>query len=212
MGGCSIFPLQTISKAELLLLCGIRSRAEQLQTRAPHLSLHYYHNLWWERNRSSIRSVGKVTAPKAPVPPFGQRARRGQLACLVRLCVLSLITAGLKRTGGVAAFIRSSRPPPLVAGGLRTPSDHLTEAKVSPAPPNLCTQQHHLICDQRSPGVTLHPTSTQTPSSPRLTFPPPCPLCPPVVPETQLLLRPPFSCAHVCECVCRCGSRGQSRS
>lgn len=31
---------------------------------APGLIQHYYHNLWWERNRSSIRSVGKVTTPK----------------------------------------------------------------------------------------------------------------------------------------------------
>lgn len=67
--------------------------AEQLQSCAPHLSPHYYHNLWWERNRSSIRSVGKVTTPKTPVRLFRQRARRGQLACLVCLCALSLITA-----------------------------------------------------------------------------------------------------------------------
>lgn len=172
----------------------------QLQTCAPHLRPHYYHNLWWERNRSSIRSVGKVTTPKRLEPLFGQRAGRGQLAGLECVClwVLSLITAALKRTGGSAAFILppSSRSP-LAAGGLRTPSDHRTEAKVSLGRPPI-----HPICDQRSPGVTLHPTSIQTPSFPRLlAFPPPRPLCPPVVLETQLPLRPPFSCA-LWRCTC----------
>lgn len=167
----------------------------QLQACAPHPRPHYSHNLWWERNRSSIRSVGKVTTPKPLEPLFGQRAARGQLAALVWLWVLSLITAPLKRTGGTAAFILPPpHAPPLAAGGLRTPSDHRTEAKVSPPPQPLR--------DQRSPGVTLHPTSFQTPSFPRLlAFPPPRPLCPPVVLETQLPLRPPFSCA-LWRCTC----------
>lgn len=179
----------------------------QLQTCAPHLWPHYYHNLWWERNRSSIRSVGKVTTPKTAGPPFQQRARRGQLACLVcvYVCVCFVINHRVFEESGRRPSLYSL--PDLHTSPSRPVAfaPHLTTAQrprsAWPLPPNLSTQQHPLICDQPSPGVTLHPTSTQTPSFPRLAFPPPRPLCPPVVLETQLPLRPPFSCA-LWRCTC----------
>lgn len=136
---------------------------------------------------------------KDPGPLFEQWAHRGQPGCSMCVCVrvLSLITSGLKRARGVTAFILSrSSSSSLTAGGLRTPSDHRTEAKV-----NLTPLPSHLP----SALSRSHPSPAPTPLSlpPCLTFPPPRPLCSPVVLETRLPLRPPLYCVLLlCVCVC----------
>lgn len=102
--------------------------------------LHYYHNLWWERNRSSIRSVGKVTTAGL----FEQRPRGGHLG-VFSVCLV------INHSGFEESERRHGLYPPsssLAAGGLRTPSDHGSEAKVSLS---------------RS-----HPSLTQPPSSPHI--------------------------------------------
>lgn len=95
---------------------------------------------------------------------------------------------------------------------------HLTTSQRprSAQPPlNLYTQQHPLLCDQRSPGVTLHTTSTQTPSIPPPDIPPAAsPLstcCPGDSIAAETTLQPCAVAVHMCVNVCRCG-RGQSRS
>lgn len=74
--------------AIVLLLVRWDQRAVQSSCRvaAPHLFQRYYHNMWWERNRSSIRSVGKVATPKTRGWLFEQQAHRGQLGCSVCVC------------------------------------------------------------------------------------------------------------------------------
>lgn len=74
--------------AIVLLLVRWDQRAVQSSCRvaAPHLFQRYYHNMWWERNRSSIRSVGKVTTPKTRGWLFEQQAHRGQPGCSVCVC------------------------------------------------------------------------------------------------------------------------------
>lgn len=100
-------------------LVGSESFAEQLQNCAPRPSFqHYYHNLWWESNRSSIRGVGKVTTPKTRGRRFSSGLTGVSWRALCALCVLSLITPGLKSARGVRAFIltRSSSSSSLTAG------------------------------------------------------------------------------------------------
>ncbi|CAB1459867.1 unnamed protein product [Pleuronectes platessa] len=100
---------------------------------------------------SRSRSVGKVTTPETRGPLFEQQALRGQL--------------GVR---GVTAFILpSSSSSSFTAGGLRTPSDHRTEAKVelTPAPP---PPHRHLISLQPPPSLRSHPSpSLLAPHSPR---------------------------------------------
>lgn len=188
----------------MLLLVRWDQRAVQSSCRvaAPHLFQRYYHNMWWERNRSSIRSVGKVTTPKTRGWLFEQQAHRGQPGCsvcvCVSVCVLSLITAGLKRARGVTPFIlpcSSSSGSSHTAGGLRTPSDHHIEAKVNLiTPPRLTTHLPSALSrNQPSPPAHSEMSSPHIPptASPLLTC------CPgdSIATETTLY------CVSMCVCV-----------
>lgn len=147
-----------------------------------------------------------------PVPPLRQRARRGQLVCLVCLCVLSLITAGLKRTGGVAAFIPSSRYPPsrpvAFAPHLTTSQRPRSAQPPQPLPSSTLSSvaftrshpSHHLHPD------TLHPPPDIPPAASPLST-----CCPGDSIAAETTLQPCTVAVHMCVNVCRCG-RGQSRS
>lgn len=124
---------------------------------------------------------------------------RGALCVCVSVCVLSLITAGLKRARGVTPFIlpcSSSSASSHTAGGLRTPSDHHIEAKVNlitPPPTN-----------NSSPIGPLQ-ESTFTPSPLGDVLASHSPHCVPFVHLLSWRLDchwdPPLLCVHVCVCV-----------
>lgn len=192
--GIPLFHFKICLKLSRTCSVGSESCVEQLQNCAPHLLQHYYHNLWWETNRSSIRSVGKLTTTKDLGLLFQQQAHKGQLACSVRLCVLSLITAWLKRVRGITAFILplSSSPPsrPVAFAPYPTTAQRPRSIRL----PFSNTHYHHLISQQPSPGVTLHPHLHPTTPIPSPDIPPaasPLFTCCPgdsIAPETTSLL------------------------